>query len=195
MVHVVSGVNTGGAYTLPNLAPSGTSGASSYSTLQHLAPGTQLVSIQAAPSLSEAGLYDAYTGGGDASGGDLAGRGAAAAAVTTSGDMQRLVMAAPIASGGGGGGGTSAYQVAQKPQEQPQQQQQQPTPVSLSLPLSMQQLALVNTHLYNVQSMTGAHINVSPGATGLFHLLISGSKQSVEGARSLLSSILGQPIV
>ncbi len=54
---------------------------------------------------------------------------------------------------------------------------------------------LVNNHLFSVQSMCGAQLNVSPGAPGLFHLLISGSKGQVETAKSLVSQVLGQQII
>mmetsp|Transcript_31833 Transcript_31833/g.70722 ORF Transcript_31833/g.70722 Transcript_31833/m.70722 type:complete len:496 (-) Transcript_31833:2249-3736(-) len=64
-------------------------------------------------------------------------------------------------------------------------------PLAISIPINQQQLANVNNHLYSVQAMSGAQINISPGAPGLFHLVISGNKGQVETAKNLLSTVLG----
>lgn len=63
--------------------------------------------------------------------------------------------------------------------------------MALSIPVNLQQLSSINNHLFNIQSMSGAQINISPGAQGLFHLVVTGGKNSVETARSLIGSVIG----
>lgn len=113
--------------------------------------GAQLVSIQSAPAVQEAGLYEAY---GPGTGGD---------------QVEQYIP--------GGGGASQLDQLGQ---------------VAISMALNQQQFAVVNSHLYSVQAMSGCQLHVTPGAPGVFHLVISGSKPQVEGARNLLSTILGQ---
>ncbi len=62
--------------------------------------------------------------------------------------------------------------------------------IAISIAVNQQQLAIVNNHLYSVQTISGAQLNITPGAPGLFHLVISGSKGQVETARNLLSTVL-----
>ena len=64
--------------------------------------------------------------------------------------------------------------------------------VAISVVISQQQLATVNMHLAGVHTMLGAQLQVSPGGGhGLFQLVVSGNKDQVETARSLLSSVIG----
>lgn len=64
--------------------------------------------------------------------------------------------------------------------------------ITLSMQLSAQQIQLVNNHLYSIQTMSSAQVRVAPGAPGLFYLMISGSEQQVESAKTLISAVLGQ---
>ena len=67
-----------------------------------------------------------------------------------------------------------------------------PLQVAISVVISQQQLASVNTHLASIHAMSGAQLQVSPGGgPGLFQLVVSGKKSQVETARSLLSSVIG----
>lgn len=64
--------------------------------------------------------------------------------------------------------------------------------IALSIPLTQQQLQTVNNHLFSVQTVSGAQLHISPGAPGLFHLVISGNKAQVETGRNLVSTVLSQ---
>lgn len=61
----------------------------------------------------------------------------------------------------------------------------------MSIPVSASQLSVVNSHLFSVQTMTGTRLNITPGAQGIFHLVLRGSAAQVEGARNLLSAFVG----
>ncbi len=116
------------------------------------------------------------------------------------------------AGGGGAGGGAGVAGAGAAGQQ-----------VALTLQLNMQQLGLVNAHLFGIQSMSGAQVrdatraalgarvarglttsralvrartqaSIIPGAHGLFHLMVSGSKPQVDAARGLLSQVLGVAI-
>ena len=65
------------------------------------------------------------------------------------------------------------------------------TQMAMSLALNQQQLAGLNQHLFSVQTVSGAQLHISPGAPGLFHLVISGTKGQVETAKNLVSTVLG----
>ncbi|GFR49895.1 hypothetical protein Agub_g12000 [Astrephomene gubernaculifera] len=65
---------------------------------------------------------------------------------------------------------------------------------AVTLALNSAQLAAVNQHMFSVQTVSGATLQLSPGATGLFHLVISGGKAQVEAARNLLGSVLGEVV-
>ncbi len=43
----------------------------------------------------------------------------------------------------------------------------------------------------SVQAMSGAQLNVSPGAAGLFNLVIMGGKAQVEIAKNLMGTVIG----
>lgn len=117
--------------------------------------GAQLVGIQGAPAVQEAGLYEAYGG--------------------TSADQALMEQFVQVQAG-------------------PSNTMDSLSQLAVSIPLNQNQLATVNQHLYSVQAMSGAQLHVSPGAPGLFHLVISGVKQQVETARNLLTSVLGQMV-
>ncbi len=62
--------------------------------------------------------------------------------------------------------------------------------MAISISINQQQMSAVSVHLYAIQTMSRAQLNLTPGETGLFHLLVSGSKEQVETARDLLSNII-----
>ena len=88
---------------------------------------------------------------------------------------------------GGGGNGSSSPSggTGSGPGEQPPQDN-----MAISIVLNQSQLASVNAHMYSVHAMSGAQLNVTPGAPGLFHLVVGGSPSQVETAKSLLSSVM-----
>lgn len=59
-----------------------------------------------------------------------------------------------------------------------------------SLTLNQQQLSVLNMHLFSVQTVSGAQLHISPGAPGLFNLLVSGTPGQVETARGLVATVL-----
>ncbi len=59
-----------------------------------------------------------------------------------------------------------------------------------SLTLNQQQLSILNMHLFSVQTVSGAQLHISPGAPGLFNLLVSGTPGQVETARGLVGTVL-----
>ena len=63
--------------------------------------------------------------------------------------------------------------------------------VVMSAVVSQNQLSLINSHLFSIQTMSGAQLNIMIGAPGIFHLLVSGSKAQVDSARALLYSVMG----
>jgi len=63
--------------------------------------------------------------------------------------------------------------------------------LAMSIPINQQQLALANSHLYSIQTMSGATMQVSPGAPGLFHLVMSGTRAQLEAAQKLVASVVG----
>ncbi|GAX72674.1 hypothetical protein CEUSTIGMA_g130.t1 [Chlamydomonas eustigma] len=69
-------------------------------------------------------------------------------------------------------------------------QQQMQEHVVVSITINHQQLAMINNHMFSVQSMSMAQLNVTSGPPGLFHLVVSGNKDQVETAKTLLGSIL-----
>jgi CUG-BP- and ETR3-like factor len=98
-----------------------------------------------------------------------------------------------MGSGGGGGGSMpdGQYHVQQQ-QQQPGSSQDTLGQITLSMQLSGQQIQLVNNHLFSIQTMSSAQVRVAPGAPGLFYLMISGSEQHVESAKTLISAVLEQ---
>jgi len=159
---------------LPSQAISMQAGMGGYAQLSNAAAGgyrmqpvttAQLVSIQGAPTVQEAGLYEAYGSG--------AGYAAAAPGAGAMDGLGMDYMQAAAAS-------QQAGQLEQLGQ------------MALSLPLNQNQLATVNNHLFSVQTMSGASLHISPGAPGLFHLVISGGKAQVETAKNLVTTVLGQ---
>jgi CUG-BP- and ETR3-like factor len=68
--------------------------------------------------------------------------------------------------------------------------QQMQEHVVVSITINGQQLAMINSHVFSVQSMSMAQLSVSSGPPGFFHLVVSGSKDQVETAKNLLGSIL-----
>lgn len=70
-------------------------------------------------------------------------------------------------------------------QQRPQQQ------IAQSMTLNQNQLTMLNTHLFSVQAVSGAQLHISPGAPGLFNLVVSGSKSQVETAKGLILTVLG----
>ncbi|KXZ56421.1 hypothetical protein GPECTOR_1g375 [Gonium pectorale] len=67
------------------------------------------------------------------------------------------------------------------------QQQQQ---IAQSMTMNQSQLTLLNTHLFSIQTVSGAQLHISPGAPGLFNLVVSGSKAQVETAKGLITTVL-----
>jgi CUG-BP- and ETR3-like factor len=63
--------------------------------------------------------------------------------------------------------------------------------IAMSIAINQQQLFAINAHLYKMQCMSGAQLNITPGNQGLFHLVVSGSEAQVEAAKSLVSSVIG----
>lgn len=91
------------------------------------------------------GLYDAYAGGSDQLFGDL-GLGGGAGGAGAGGGLDVLGgLQQPV--GGGGGGGMAQ-------------------PLAQSMTLNQNQLAVLNTHLFSVQTVSGAQLHISPGAPG-----------------------------
>ncbi|PNH12299.1 CUGBP Elav-like family member 4 [Tetrabaena socialis] len=82
---------------------------------------------------------------------------------------------------------SSARQQTQHQQHHQQQQQQQ---VAQSMTLNQAQLAALNTHLFSVQTVSGAQLHISPGAPGIFNIIVSGSKSQVESAKGLITTVL-----
>lgn len=160
-----AGVGVGGYAQLSNAVVG--AGGGSY----RMAPGAsaQLVSIQGAPTVQEAGLYEAY--------GSSAGYAAAPTVTAMDPTMDPYMQAAAATNGAGSG---SLDQLGS---------------MALSLPLNQSQLTTVNNHLFSVQTMSGASLHISPGAPGLFHLVISGGKAQVETAKNLVTTVLGQMMV
>ncbi|GIL43414.1 hypothetical protein Vafri_1188 [Volvox africanus] len=66
-------------------------------------------------------------------------------------------------------------------------QQQQ---IAQSMTLNQTQLTMLNTHLFSVQTVSGAQLHISPGAPGLFNLVVSGNKSQVETAKGLITTVL-----
>lgn len=62
--------------------------------------------------------------------------------------------------------------------------------VAASVPVSQQQMGIVNQYLFSVQAMSGAQLSITPGAPGLFHLVVTGNVVQVDNARNLLGSLL-----
>ncbi|PNW84892.1 hypothetical protein CHLRE_03g162750v5 [Chlamydomonas reinhardtii] len=115
------------------------------------------------------GLYDAYAGGSDQLFGDL-GLGGGAGGAGAGGGLDVLGgLQQPV--GGGGGGGMAQ-------------------PLAQSMTLNQNQLAVLNTHLFSVQTVSGAQLHISPGAPGLFNLVVSGNKAQVETAKGLIQTVL-----
>ncbi|KAG2455141.1 hypothetical protein HYH02_000960 [Chlamydomonas schloesseri] len=123
--------------------------------------------LSAVAGAGGAGLYDAYPGGSDQLFGDLGlgggGGGSHSGGLDVLGGLQQ--------PGGGAGGG-----VAQ--------------PLAQSMTLNQNQLAVLNTHLFSVQTVSGAQLHISPGAPGLFNLVVSGNKAQVETAKGLIQTVL-----
>jgi len=63
--------------------------------------------------------------------------------------------------------------------------------IAMSIAINQQQLFAINAHLYKMQCMSGAQLNITPGNQDLFHLVVSGSEAQVEAAKSLVSSVIG----
>ncbi|GLC35971.1 hypothetical protein PLESTB_000524800 [Pleodorina starrii] len=88
----------------------------------------------------------------------------------------------------------AAAAVAASQQQHQQQQQAQAAAaqqqIAQSMTLNQNQLALLNTHLFSVQTVSGAQLHISPGAPGLFNLVVSGSKGQVETAKGLITTVL-----
>eukprot|EP00198_Chlamydomonas_reinhardtii_P014051 XP_001703388.1 predicted protein [Chlamydomonas reinhardtii] len=63
-------------------------------------------------------------------------------------------------------------------------------PLAQSMTLNQNQLAVLNTHLFSVQTVSGAQLHISPGAPGLFNLVVSGNKAQVETAKGLIQTVL-----
>ena len=92
-------------------------------------------------------------------------------------------------SGPGGGGGNGSSSLSGGTGSGPGEQTPQDN-IAISIVLNPTQLNSVNAHMYSVHAMSGAQLNVTPGAPGLFHLMVAGSKSQVETAKSLLSSVM-----
>jgi len=60
---------------------------------------------------------------------------------------------------------------------------------AISITVDAEQLAMVNSNMYNVQTMSGAQLNIMPLAQGMFQLVVSGSKAQVDHAKTLLSNV------
>eukprot|EP00198_Chlamydomonas_reinhardtii_P006060 XP_001695396.1 RNA-binding protein [Chlamydomonas reinhardtii] len=86
----------------------------------------------------------------------------------------------------------ASAQAQQQQQQQAQQQAQQQQQLTVSL--NSQQLGAVNQHLYSVQTVSGATLQLSPGAGGMFALVINGTPPQVEAARSLVATVVGGQI-
>ncbi|GFR41383.1 hypothetical protein Agub_g2066 [Astrephomene gubernaculifera] len=67
------------------------------------------------------------------------------------------------------------------------QQQQQ---IAQSMTLNQTQLTSLNSHLFTVQTVSGAQLHISPGAPGLFNLVVSGTKTQVEAAKGYITTVL-----
>lgn len=62
--------------------------------------------------------------------------------------------------------------------------------VAMTMPINQQQMSIVNSYLFSIQTMSGAQLSMTPGVPGLFHMVLSGSVAQVENAQNLLSSLL-----
>ncbi|KAG2499151.1 hypothetical protein HYH03_002733 [Edaphochlamys debaryana] len=73
-----------------------------------------------------------------------------------------------------------------------QAQQAAAAQIAQSMTLNQSQLTVLNTHLFSVQTVSGAQLHISPGAPGLFNLVVSGTKSQVETAKGLITTVLSQ---
>ncbi|EFJ44830.1 hypothetical protein VOLCADRAFT_118581 [Volvox carteri f. nagariensis] len=78
----------------------------------------------------------------------------------------------------------------QQHQQQQQQQHHQHQHIAQSMTLNQTQLTLLNAHLFSVQTVSGAQLHISPGAPGLFNLVVTGSEVQVEAAKGLITTVL-----
>ncbi|KAG1657781.1 hypothetical protein FOA52_012859 [Chlamydomonas sp. UWO 241] len=60
---------------------------------------------------------------------------------------------------------------------------------AISITIDVEQISLVNKHMFIVQTISGAQLNITPVAQGFFQLVVSGSKVQVEHAKDLLSTV------
>ncbi|GIL95345.1 hypothetical protein Vretimale_1389, partial [Volvox reticuliferus] len=64
-------------------------------------------------------------------------------------------------------------------------------PVAQSITLTPAQLQVVNQHLYRVQAVSGATLQLSATAAGVLQLLLSGTRGQVDMARHLVATVIG----
>ncbi|KXZ43600.1 hypothetical protein GPECTOR_86g394 [Gonium pectorale] len=167
----MQGAQLGGGYMQP-VAMLGGGGAAVAGGRQGLSGGT-VITLAGQPGGQQAGLYETY-GTGDQL---LTAAGYGGAGPSGSGGSTGYTVMLPAAGGqwdgsmgGAGSGGGN---------------------VVISIALNGNQLSAVNQHLFSVQTVSGAGLQLSPGAPGLFNLLVSGSKAQVESAKNLIATVLG----
>ncbi|GLC56141.1 hypothetical protein PLESTB_001073100 [Pleodorina starrii] len=171
-----------GMQGLMALAPAGTQQAGLYDMY---GAGDQLLvdygAAAATMSVNQTGGGGAAAAGGGyvmmlPTGGALTGGGGGGSAAVNSQWEATAAAAAAAAgaglAGGGGGGGGS--------------------PLTYAIPLTAAQLQAVNPHLYSLQAVSGATLQLSSagGVGGMFHLLVSGPRHQLETTRQLVATVL-----
>ncbi|GIL68322.1 hypothetical protein Vafri_21600, partial [Volvox africanus] len=63
-------------------------------------------------------------------------------------------------------------------------------PVTLSITLTPTQLQVVNQHLYSLQAVSGATLQLSATAAGMVQLFLSGTRGQVDAARHLVATVI-----